>query len=150
VAWHTQVRGAVGPAAILGDGMPTWSTKLDWIASCMHASMPPPTMAAGVIFCVMCVPGHMPALLVAAPSCRRRPRRHVPRVAWTAMPPPVGVFFDKIFHRWSFLAFHSRRWSFMSKIRVLKGPGKIGECSGPKRDHYQALSWAIRDFCVAS
>jgi hypothetical protein len=27
-----------------------------------------------------------------------------------------GVFFDKNFRRWSFLAFHSRRWSHMSKI----------------------------------
>jgi hypothetical protein len=37
-------------------------------------------------------------------TCRRWPRRQ-------------GVFFDKFFGRWSFLAFHSRRWSYLSKIR---------------------------------
>jgi hypothetical protein len=30
---------------------------------------------------------------------------------------PQGVLFDKNFRRWSFLAFHSRRWSDASKIR---------------------------------
>jgi hypothetical protein len=29
----------------------------------------------------VCLPSHMPALAVAACTCRRRPRRHVPRVA---------------------------------------------------------------------
>jgi hypothetical protein len=38
-------------------------------------------------------PGHMPATLVAAPPCRRRPRRHVPLVAWPDVPPPIGGLF---------------------------------------------------------
>jgi hypothetical protein len=31
--------------------------------------------------------GHMPALTMAAPSCRRRPTRHVPHIAWPGVPP---------------------------------------------------------------
>jgi hypothetical protein len=52
--------------------------------------------------------GYVPATATAAGACRHWPRRHVPRV--------VGGLFDKKFRRWSFLAFHSRRWSHVSKI----------------------------------
>jgi hypothetical protein len=34
--------------------------------------------------------GHMPAMAVAAPPCRRWPRRHVPRVACPGVPPLTG------------------------------------------------------------
>jgi hypothetical protein len=36
------------------------------------------------------------------------------------------VFFDKFFQRWSFLTFHWRRWSYVSKIRVEMGGALVG------------------------
>jgi hypothetical protein len=36
---------------------------------------------------------------------------------------PQGVLFDKKFRRWSFLAFHSHKWSYVSKIRGWPGDG---------------------------
>jgi hypothetical protein len=36
------------------------------------------------------LPPNMPALGMAAPPCRRWPRRHVPRVAWPDVLPPLG------------------------------------------------------------
>jgi hypothetical protein len=42
-------------------------------------------------------PGAMPAMAVAAPPCRLRPRRHVPRVAWPGVPPPPGGLFCQTF-----------------------------------------------------
>jgi hypothetical protein len=58
----------------------------------------------------------------AAGACRHWPRRHVPRVTWPGVPPLVGGLFDKIFRRWSFLAFQSRRWSYVSKIPPARPP----------------------------
>jgi hypothetical protein len=51
----------------------------------------------------------LPAMPMAAGATCRLPRgcRH-----------PQQVLFDKIFRRGSFLAFHSRRWSHMSKIPI--------------------------------
>jgi hypothetical protein len=42
------------------------------------------------------LPGHMPAMGVAAPPCRHWPRRHVPRVACPGVPPlRRGLFWQK-------------------------------------------------------
>jgi hypothetical protein len=42
------------------------------------------------------LPGHLPALVVAAGWCRRWPGRHVPRVAWPDKPPlRCGLFWQK-------------------------------------------------------
>jgi hypothetical protein len=47
-------------------------------------------------------------------TCRQRRQG----LAGTGPGGTCRVFFDKNFRRWSFLAFHSRRWSHVSKIRT--------------------------------
>jgi hypothetical protein len=79
-----------------------------WRHACLHASsnpslvlhvgMPSPRMAAG-------------------PTTTRWWRHPHAGVGPGGTCHVSGGLFDKKFHRWSFLAFHSRRWSFMSKIR---------------------------------
>jgi hypothetical protein len=81
-----------------------------------HVTLPATRMAAGPTT----ERSHLPATATAAGAYRHWPRRHVPRVAWPGVPPLIGVFFDKKFRRWSLLAFHSRRWSNVSKILILR------------------------------
>jgi hypothetical protein len=84
---HVHRWRAVGSAAILGDGMPTWSMHQRNFASCMHKNMPPfascmhknmspPTMTAGptTLWIFMC-----------QATCRRCWWRHRLAARWSFM-----------------------------------------------------------------
>jgi hypothetical protein len=66
-----------------------------------HVGMPAVPQAAGPTYANggprRHLPGAMPAMTMAAPPCRLRPRRHVPRVAWPGVPPLGGGLFLQIF-----------------------------------------------------
>jgi hypothetical protein len=84
------------------------------------------------------LPANMPALGMAAPPCHRWPRRHVPRVAWPDVPPPLGVLFDKYFCSWSFLTLHWCRWSDASKIPQQHIPLPAG--NNEELNRYKSIS----------
>jgi hypothetical protein len=110
--WQHAATPIGGRAHLVFSMPPPHAHAATLIRHLMH--MPPLSLAAGPTGRMA---SDMPAMATAAGVCRHWPRRHVPRVAW-----PGGAAtrrgFDKKFRRWSFLAFHSRRWSHMSKIRV--------------------------------
>jgi hypothetical protein len=96
-AWgchHPQVRHvgwqvtAVGHAALAVAGRVTWRMPAGFGSGGRTHLFEWPSTAADV-----------PALAVAAPPCQRRPRRHVPRVAWPDVPPPIGGLFWQIFRQ---------------------------------------------------
>ena len=74
--------------------------------------MPPALVAAGP------TPARFPFWTgreIRPATCRLRPWRQVPRVAWGAC---RHGSFDNSFGRWSFLTFHPTKWSVLSKIRA--------------------------------
>jgi hypothetical protein len=66
-----------------------------------HVDMPVSTQAAWpatlTVTATESSAEHLPALPTAAPPCRLRPRRHVPRVAWSRVPPLRGGLFCQNF-----------------------------------------------------